>query len=549
MNKIKSIIIIVLLFIKLSIIILTNIFLIFWSIKGIKDFANLNLWKEIIENIIKTKLFLILVIIIWIWKYFQKKGWLYNISTLLIALIWYYLYFIKKSINIFKTKLFSRENLKFMLVPFYWQIYFDLSKMDKKLLGEKSIKIINIITKLNSYFSFLKLQNMKVIDYKIKGNSIELKIYRWNIEAWKIKRIENDDILNAINLSLNRYSLEKEIKNDLKIKITEKINNKTYYLKNYVNNFQKNTLHFWFDSMWNEIKYKLDFTKANHFWVYWKTGFWKTNFTSSLAYGLYLNNPNYNFIIIDPKWDFVHFEWLDRVEYAHEIEDIYKLLQRVKNNMKSIWDVFRQHKVRNFKEYQDVVKDKSDLVKPTFVFVEEFSKLINEVSDKSIKEEIISIIRELAIAWRSFCYNMIFSLQVPLKKVINDSEISRMLTPISFSIENSMNHHIFWVTIEQNLENLSIWEWVIKKWYNVEKFKAFYVDKESLDSLSKNYPKKIISIEEKYLSYAKNINSFSKKEALEFWLNRNEFDKLSKELQNKWVLKKHPNNSLYFISK
>ena len=442
-------------------------------------------------------------------------------------------------------------NLKFLILPFHWKIYFDLKEIDKKLLKESEGKIINIIQNLNSYFSSKnKLWNMKAINYRVNNNTIEIDIYRGtNVEASEIQKLENEDILNWIWLSIDKYLLEKEIKNNLKIRITQRQNDKIYNIADYVKNFEKNTLHFWFDMLGNEVKYKLDFSHANHFWVYGKTGFWKTNFTSSLAYWLYQSNQNYNFIIIDPKWDFIHFDWLERVEYAHEIEDIYKLLQRVRDNMKKVWDIFRENKVRNYKEYHENVVEKSDLVKPTFVFIEEFSKLLNSVPDNAIKEEIIAIVRELAIAGRSFCYNIVFSLQVPLKKIINDSKISRMLTPISFSIENSMNHHIFGTSIGQNLEDLSIWEAVIKKWYKPQKFKAYYLDKKTLDNLNKTHGKIWISIEDKYLSHAKKINSFSKKEALEFGLQRLQFDELSRKLQDKWIISKASNNSLYFTSK
>jgi len=42
------------------------------------------------------------------------------------------------------------------------------------------------------------------------------------------------------------------------------------------------------------------------------------------------------------------------------------------------------------------------------------------------------------------------------------------------------------------------------------------------------------------------MNSFSKKEALDFWLSRSNFDELSKELQEKLILEKTSNNTLIF---
>ena len=465
------------------------------------------------------------------------------------ALIWYFIFLYKKSLQIFKTASLRNSDLKFLILPFYWKIYFDLSEIDKKLLKEPDVKTVNIIQNLNQYFSSkAKLSSMRVIDYKVKNLAMEIDFYRGvNIEASQIERIENEDILNWIWLSVDKYLLEKYTKNNVRVLITKKQNDKIYNIGDYVENFDKDTIHFWFDMLGNEVKHKLDFSHANHFWVYGKTGFWKTNFTSSLAYWLYKANQDYNFIIIDPKWDCNQFNWIERVLYAHEVEDIYKLLQRVRKNMKKVWDIFRENKVRNYKEYHEYVTEKSDLVKPTFIFIEEFSKLMTSIQDNAMKEEIISIVRELAIAGRSFCYNIVFSLQVPLKKIINDSEISRMLIPITFSIENTMNHHIFGTAINKNLEDLDVWEAIMKNWYKIHKFKTYHLDKKTFDKLEDDY-KVSSSIEDNYLSHAQKINSFSKKEALEFWLQRWQFDELSRKLQSQWIISKAPNNSLYFTS-
>lgn len=525
-----------------------------WIYYGIShvvwEFLKLETWK-LLFWLVTSKFFLIWILIVWIWWYLQHKGWIYNLFMFTKILIWYFIFQYKKTTQIFKTGWLTFKNFCFLIFPFSWKIYYELKEIDKKLLNESDARVINIIQNINSYFSLkAKLNGMRVVDYKVNNNTVEIELYRWtNVEASEIQKLENEDILNWIWLSIDKYLLEKEIKNNIKIRIIERQNNKIYDMAKYVQNFEKNTLHFWFDMLGNEVKHKLDFSQANHYWVYGKTGFWKTNFTSSLVYWLYLTNQNYNFIIIDPKWDFVHFDWLDRVEYAHEVEDIYKLLQRVKNNMKKVWDIFRENRVRNYKEYQENVLEKSDLIKPTFIFIEEFSKLLNSIQDTKKKEEIIAIVRELAIAGRSYCYNIVFSLQVPLKKIINDSEISRMLTPISFSIENSMNHHIFGTKINQNLEDLNIWEAILKNWYEIQKFKAYHIDKKILDDLSKNNRKIWISIEEKYLSHAKKINSFSKKEALDFGLQRWQFDELSRRLQADWIISKASNNSLYFTSK
>jgi len=121
-----------------------------------------------------------------------------------------------------------------------------------------------------------------------------------------------------------------------------------------------------------------------------------------------------------------------------------------------------------------------------------------------------------------------------------------MVKTISFNIDNDMNQHIFGSKIDLDLSKLQNWEWIIKNDWNIKKFKALFIEKEDLDILESKNTKTPISNKMKYFEHAKKINSFSKKEALDFWLPRSDFDELSKELQEKWILEKASNNTLTF---
>lgn len=75
----------------------------------------------------------------------------------------------------------------------------------------------------------------------------------------------------------------------------------------------------------------------HHKWSLFYQGIsWKTNFTSTMLYYLYLVNQNYNFIVIDPKWDLGAFKNADRIKYAHFNEDMIKLLEETNSNMEFI---------------------------------------------------------------------------------------------------------------------------------------------------------------------------------------------------------------------
>ena len=354
--------------------------------------------------------------------------------------------------------------------------------------------------------------------------------------------------MNNIWFSINKYQLRIELGDNPKIIITEKINTNIYKNEDYSHNFKKNNIYLWVDDFWKVIKFPIIFKDANHFWVYWKTWWGKSNLTKTIAYNLYNQNKNYDFYILDIKWDFASFRWIKWINYAHKLEDIFNLLGRIEDEMNRIKDKFHKHKFENFEDYLNS-KNKDFIAKPTFIFIEEFSYLLDEIEEKALRTEVIKIVRNIAKIWRSISYNLVLSLQTPLIQIIGDSEIFRMIRPISFNINNEFSSKIFWKSIKDynyNLNELGIWEWIFRdKNENVKKFKSFLIEKKFLQHLEKTNPKKE-NICEEYLQEAKQKKSFNKTEALRYWLSRKEFDELSKKLQEEWVIKKMPNNSLKF---
>lgn len=465
------------------------------------------------------------------------------------GMVQYLIYHYKKSYQIWRVATFSKENIRFLLNPFSGRFYSDLSTLDKKILTETSFDLTSLITKINDYFRVTQWYEwVKVSDYKVINSNKVFTLYRpHNLEKARIERIEDTDILNGIWLSVEKYNLVKRVTNDIFLEITELQNNTIYLMKDYLHTFPKKHFIFWFDALWNEVKSPLDFSQANHLWVYWSTWKWKTNFTTSILYSLYKLNPNYRFVVLDTKWDLAHFSNMERVEYARSVWEIHKLLGKVSTDMTQINNVFAQKRVRNFTEYHSLSPEQKDVdITPVFIFVEEFSVLLDSIEDKQIKEDIINSVKKIALAWRSVAHTLIFSLQLPLKKIIWDSQIVHMVTTISFNIDNDMNQNIFWSKIDVDLSKLQKWEWVIKSDRSVKKFKALFIEKDDLDILESENTKIPLSNKMKYFEHAKKILSFSKKEALDFGLGRMEFDELSKELQEKWILEKTSNNTLIF---
>lgn len=515
---------------------------------GINKLGSLSLWQALI-SIITAPFILFVFVSYGIWGLFFKKWWIYKLFMLVNGLVQYLIYHYKKSYQIWRVVNFSRENIRFLLNPFSWRFYSDLSILDKKILKETSFDLTSLITKINDYFRVTQWYEwVKVSDYKVINSNKVFTLNRpHNLEKARIERIDDTDILNGIWLSIEKYNLVKRVANDIFLEITELTNNTVYLMKDYLHTFPKKHFIFWFDILWNEVKFPLDFSQANHLGVYGMTGGWKSNFTTSILYSLYSLNPSYRFVVLDIKWDFKHFSNMERVEYAKSVWDIHKLLGKVSADMTHINNVFAEKRVRNFTEYENLPSEQKDVdITPVFIFVEEFSILLDSIQNKQIKVDIINSVKQIALAWRSIAHTLIFSLQIPLKAIIWERQIVHMVKPLSFFIDNNMNRHIFWGTIDVDLSKLQIWEWVIKNTWYVKKFKALFIEKDDLDTLESKNTKTPISNKMKYFEHAKKIHSFSKKEALEFWLSRSDFDELSKELQEKWVLEKASNNSLLF---
>lgn len=502
---------------------------------------------ELLFWIVTNKYILTTYILYQLYLIKKKRGIFYVGYLLVMSFIGNAIYEYYKSIQLILSNNF-KEALYYSMNIFSWKVYFDLKAIDKKLLKNTSVHILNLTRNITSYFSPYWVT---IDDYKENGTTKIFDLYRpqW-LKEYELIKLESNDILHWIWLSVDKYSLNLNVKGNIQLIITEILDNVNYPINEYIWDFKKDTIYFWFDDLWKMISKQISFTEANHLGIYWTTGSWKTNYTSTMLLYLYLVNQNYNFIVIDPKWDLGAFKSADRIRYAHSTEDMVKLLEEVNENMWFINKKFNDIWVRNYNEYISESKEDNPLIKPTFVFLEEFSLLLSKAEsiDEKNREKIIRIVKNIAIAGRSVAFNLIFSLQVPLIWVIKDSEISRMLKTVSFRLDNSLNSNAFWSQIPIDISTLKVGEWVFKDniWY--QKFKAFYIP----DSEYKKIPQMLTpkkSHQENYLEYAKKVGKFNYNEALKFWLNNEEVKNLSRELKEKWILQKLPDNSLIFTSK
>jgi len=453
------------------------------------------------------------------------------------------IYLYKRGRNILNSEKLFKDDVLFLLFPLKWEIFYDLDSIEKMLLSEKFSRNRYMIWKINQYFSWVSwMKEVKIINYSVSKEIKTFTLYRpVRLKESEIYKLCKNDILHAIWLRADKNSLILDVKSTIKLTIKKKIDNTIYNIDDYLVRIPKWSYCFWFSDNGTMVNKKLDFSWKHHLGVYGTSWSWKSNFVTSLIYSSYIKN-NWKFIIIDPKWDMSFFKGLERITYAHKISDIIKVLKETKWQMNIVNEYFHENNYRNYATYYE--NDKSDRFLPTFIFIEEFSILLDELEKKD-RELVIKIIKDIAIRWRSIAYNLVFSLQIPLKHIIGNSEITRMIDQVSFQIEDSMKQYIFWESKNIHLSDLWIWEAYIKQWKDINTFKSFYVSDKSLKALEK-YKKKSVSKKDEYLEHAKLMNKFNKKEAITFGLSRSDFDELSTELQNSWVIYKSPNNSLLF---
>lgn len=516
-----------------------------WSINFAYNATVINFRDDIINWIIV----LVVLLVIIYFLFFYKKAPLGLLGNMFKWLVWDFLfsftYLSKILLKYLKSKNFDvLEDSLNTYIKLSGFEYFKSNKIWKELLllWGNDYKTYNL---LNTYFQ--NNFDSSIISFKIKNWAKVITLHRSkSATEKKIKEINENDLLHNIELNKDEYNLRIELVwHNIKIIITSKAFTKVYKINDYIKDFKPNTMYFGIDEFWKSLDFKLNFSEANHLWIYWTTWSWKSTFTTSLLYSLYLINKNYQFYVLDIKGDFNLFEWLNRIEYWSDKEDIIKLTKKICDDMDKTKELFNKNKARNYNEY----KWGNSFIKPRFVFIEEFSSLLSRLDNKEEKEEVIKNIKNIALIWRSLGFNLIFSLQVPLISVIQDSEITRNLKSISFNIENSFNSKIFWEKTSYNLDTLDTWVWIFKNKANIYCFKSFLVWKEDLEKLAEENKKEEESKSEQYLKQAIILDKFSLNEALKFGLTRWEFDKLSKDCQNKEIITKSSNNSLVFVKK
>lgn len=555
-----------------SVVILSKYWVLIWMIYILEQKSNTQLIKIMIkwmltisESLIDTPLALyrqdkftwiaigfVFLVIIW-GLIFPKKSKLHfiweDIKNILWDLTFSLIYLFGIVIDYIKIHNLDtlNENINFYFKTWIlrWINFFRLNKLEKKLLRSWNGFNISLYDRINTYFK--GHYNCSVTSFIDNNETKVIRLLRPQNMKWiDIMKLNKDDLIFALWYSIDKYSLDISVWNEIELIFTFKNTGKILNINDFINSFKPDTYNFWLDSMWNLVSIPINYSHANHIGVYGLTGHGKSVFTSSLIYGLYKKN-NYRFYVIDPKGDFYWAKWVKNISYSSNLKDIVGMVSEIRMSMEKTQNELNSKQSRNISEYLKL-EDRKEFVKPTFILIEEFSYLLDLVWDiwKDERAEFLSNIKNIVQVWRSSWFSLILSLQKPISEAIWSTIVKDMIKPVSFKSSWSWEVIVFWEKTWLELDKLDIWEAVYFDNGKYKKFKSFYIDKSDLDRLIIDHKDDEIGIVGKYYRYSKSIDSFKFEEALKFWLSRTQFDNLSKELQTKWILVKSSDNHLHF---
>lgn len=496
-------------------------------------------------------------IIYWLILYsiFWKRSKFNFIGTNILNMIWnlaFIFIYLIRSFKIYSSNYdinLLRNNVSFIYEnKSRMYNYFQLNKLEKEFLKEYWDSFnIKLFEKISTYFK--NKFNCSIISFSVSNGAKIIKLHRpKELKASELEKLNNEDILHGIWYSINRYIISIEIWNVIQLTFSEKNSGQIINILNHVKNFSRDKYQLWLDIFWKLVSLPIVYSNANHIWIYGQTGQWKSVFSSWLLYGLHQNNKNYEFYVLDIKWDFYWAKNVRNISYAWSAKEIFNTMSEIVLNIKKTQEEFNKNNVRNIDEYLELDIENKLNIKPVFVFIEEFSYLLDEMSLlwKDFYESFLENSKNLVQIWRNAWYSAIISLQKPIQESFWSTIVKDMITPISFKTIGNWEVLAFWEKTGLELDKMNKWEAACLIEGKYKKFKTFYIDKTTLDKFhEENYIDTKSSLD-RFMEYARSINSFKLEHAIKYWISRSKFDELSKLYQEQWIIKKLPSNHLIF---
>lgn len=538
--------------------------LILWTIKGI-----INVYKiDIIAWIIVTTIIWFIVYYIYILNIKWSK---YDFLVKdIIFVVWDLFYFIKSILEIFIKYIFRKinkkealENLDFLIFSWEYGVsFFELTKLERKILNDKDIFQLKIYIFLSSF-------TRKNIVYK-KNNTNKNHIYYWYIKnithnyfsyTVKIYKTENFDnkILDKLNDNYLKSNLWLDSDTYIRIDnledlvITISFKDK-YYIEDYIEKFSKKFIYFWI-SNWNIISRALNVINWLSLAVYGERWSGKSSFIESILIA-WRTLESMDFIVADFKWNLINFD-VDWIKYSRDIKSINNSINHAHNILKERIELFSKHGCRDLNEFNEISKEK---LKITYLVIEEYESLIWEVKWeddilKNIETKLWSIIR----LGRSLGVLLLITTQKSLSSVIWSTNKDNLDVVAFKSIWNSKRTLFPWENLPINLSTLKKWEAVIFEDNKFIRFRSFYVSKKQLEIFNKKYKRnqKLSPIQEFYnycidkneISFSKFKNYISGNNITYIWNIDKDYKELIKDKLSKNELIKLNSNKLEFTWK
>jgi hypothetical protein len=423
-----------------------------------------------------------------------------------------------------------------------------LSKLEKEFLKEYWDRFnIKLYENISTYFK--NKFNCSIISFYVNNWTRIIKINRpKELKASELNKLNIKDILHSIWYNINRYEISIEIWNIIEVVFSEKNSGQIINILDYINSFSKDKYQLWLDVSWKLVSLPITYSNANHLGIYGQTWQWKSLFSSSLLYWLYQNNPKYQFYVLDIKWDFYWAKNVRNISYTKNNREIYNIMWEIVLNIKKVQEELSKNNVRNIDEYLELGIENKLNISPVYIIIEEYSSLLDEMSLlwKEFYESFLENTKNIVQIWRSAWYSAIISLQKPLSESFWSTIVKDMITPISFKTIWNWEVLAFWEKTGLELDKFDKWEAVCLIEGKYKKFKTFYIDKATLDKFNEENRIDTKSSVDRYMEYARSIDSFKLEHALKYWISRANFDKLSKLYQEQWIIKKLPSNHLVF---
>lgn len=486
-------------------------------------------------------------------------------------------FIVLKNISLGYLKTRDKDRLKidiyYYIKSWSWVKYLELNNIERKLIKINNLMLLSTYDMVSKYFNkkykkeWIESQsqmNSHIIDIKEEWNNITVLL---NIPVIfkedEFFKINKNDLLRSIWFNPEKFSIETDVGNNIKLEITKKIIKKEIITFDSVKHFFKKGFYFlWLDDQNNTPIYIDRSNKSLNqslgcYGIPWMGKSW---FLTSLAMQVLKEDSQIWSSSVKSDLNFLN-KFKNTIATADNIENSIAISESVLSEIKRRNNLFK---------WQDYIKDINDYNKsfpknkiPQIYYIhDEISATFKEILETYWKEKLISYqntLSRISTTSRSAWIVLIWSIVNPLAEIFWKwgSESRNTLNPISFNTRiKSSSVTVFWdgwSWAEKLSEGEIVFLDALTKWYKKvrtplitsDDIKYFVDNNKDLQKSETEKPKNNITL---FLEESKKQWKLSYKLSQNYNISRRSYDKISKELQEKKIVEKLKDNSLVFAN-